>query len=117
MNRLMSIPPRFYEQAQQIAQQRPETFKNWQEAIRLAIHYGLPCIGQAQERTQELDQAAEVRRYINKSNTSRDRLRKALRNVPATGSVCCITEQKEPDCSGDCRTCSRWLDYQAGKNI
>lgn len=45
--RLFSVSPIHYQQAQQTAEQRSKTFKNWQAVIRLAISYGLPLVGRA----------------------------------------------------------------------
>lgn len=59
-DRLFSVPPQHYQQAQEILQQRIGTFKNWQDVIRLAISYGLPRIGQT-------DYKEQVRECVQKS--------------------------------------------------
>ena len=100
----MSIKPQFQEQAQEIAIKRPQTFKNWQEVIRLAIHYGLPEIGRIQER-ERLHQAAINMRQQTRQGTTETR---AMRGIPVPPRICKHTGKQTTDCPPglyNCKNC------------
>ena len=107
--RYLSIKPQFQEQAQEIATQRPKTFKNgsWQEVIRLAIFYGLPEIGRVQERERKHQARIKVRKYIKKSNQNLDMLNKCSKNVPVPTRVCKHTKEQTTCSPGlyNCKDC------------
>lgn len=90
--RLLSVPPTAYNQAIQIATQRPQTFKNWQAVIRLAIQRGLPLIGQTQQSPQPPQPKAtdytDVRTFTQQSNKQRDTYEKVNKTVPTPSRTC-----------------------------
>ena len=110
--RHVSIAQNHKKQAQEIAIKRPQTFKNWQDVIRLAVHYGLPEIGRVQER-ERLHQAA-----INMSQMTQQGVKetKALRGVPTRDRVCPPEENKVlVNCKKICPTCPKWIKWQQDK--
>lgn len=80
----LSIKPQLQQQAQEIATKRPETFKNWQAVLQLAVTYGLA----AMQYNENAERAAEVRRYTNKTRREHVKLTKVLRNVPMSSRTC-----------------------------